>query len=200
MKSWILTGGAATGKSLAAQLIECLGDQELRRFSCDDAVGRAYHNPLVEAALVEVLGAQILRSEGGVDRGWIREFVLPDSAKRALLEGVLHPIVFDELEAARSRAMTEGANLFVAEVPLHYETGASVSADLIIVVAASRAVQVRRMMENRGLDEHSVHSFLNAQWPIEAKAERADVVIWNDGDIPALEAQVSKLSTYLRQS
>ena len=55
-------------------------------------------------------------------------------------------------------------------------------------------------MENRGLDEHSVHSFLNAQWPIEAKAERADVVIWNDGDIPALEVQVSKLSTYLRQS
>lgn len=200
MKSWVLTGGVATGKSLVGQLIERLLGLHLRRYSCDDAVVSAFEDPILLATLKDALGDRVLGAAGGVDRGWIREHVLPNAAKRARLESIVHPVVFSGLDVARGHARKEGANLFVAEVPLHYETGASVSADLIIVVAASRSVQVRRMMENRGLDEHSVHSFLDAQWPIEAKAERADVVIWNDGDIPALEAQVSKLSTYLRQS
>jgi dephospho-CoA kinase len=78
-------------------------------------------------------------------------------------------------------------------VPLHYEIGGTVSADLIIVVAASPEVQKRRLMERRGLDESIIEQMLRAQWPIEAKVERADVVIWNEGDLSALEAQVLTL-------
>lgn len=88
-------------------------------------------------------------------------------------------------------------NLFLAEVPLHYEIGATVSADFVIVVASSRSVQVRRMMEVRGLDEPTVHKFLDAQWPVEAKVERADIVIWNDGSPASLEAQVLTLASPL---
>jgi dephospho-CoA kinase len=49
------------------------------------------------------------------------------------------------------------------------------------------------MMENRGLDEQVVHTFLAAQWSIEAKAERADIVVWNDGGREALKAQLQML-------
>ncbi|MEZ5330351.1 MAG: dephospho-CoA kinase [Verrucomicrobiales bacterium] len=199
MNSWILTGGVATGKSSVWRTLGNLEIVGLQRFSCDDAAAAALQSAGVIAQLSEAFGP-CGWDGGAVDRAWIRANVLPVPEKRARLEAIVHPIVFAELEAARVAAERGGANLFVAEVPLHYETGASVSADLIIVVAASLSVQVRRMMENRGLDEQSVHSFLDAQWPIEAKAERADVVIWNDGDISALEAQVSQLSTYLRQS
>jgi len=48
-------------------------------------------------------------------------------------------------------------------------------------------------MESRGLDESIIEKMLRAQWPIEAKVEKADVVIWNDGDRAALEAQVLTL-------
>jgi len=87
-----------------------------------------------------------------------------------------------------------GAELFLAEVPLHYEIGITVTADLIIVVAASQTVQVRRLMERRGLEEPIIGQMLRSQWPIEAKVERADVVIWNDGDTAALEAQMLTLA------
>lgn len=89
-----------------------------------------------------------------------------------------------------------GKELFLAEVPLHYEIGETITADLVIVVAASRAMQVRRLMERRGLEEPIIEQILRSQWPIEAKVEKADVVIWNDGDEAALEAQVL---TLLRQ-
>ena len=91
-------------------------------------------------------------------------------------------------------------NLFLAEVPLHYETGDAVLADFVIVVASSRSVQVRRMMETRGLSEQTVQQFLDAQWPIEAKVERADAVIWNDGGTASLEAQVLTLASPLLQA
>jgi dephospho-CoA kinase len=39
---------------------------------------------------------------------------------------------------------------------------------------------------------------LGSQWSVEAKVERADVVIWNDGDRAALEAQVLTLAKQLR--
>ncbi len=199
MNSWILTGGVATGKSSVWRVLGDLQIAGLRRFSCDDAAAEALQSAGVIAQLSEAFGTGGVDG-GAVDRPWMRANVLPVPEKRARLEAIVHPLVFSRLESARIEAEREGANLFVAEVPLHYETGGSVSADLIIVVAASRSMQVRRMMENRGLNEHSVHSFLNAQWPIEAKAERADVVIWNDGDISALEAQVLNLTSHLRQS
>jgi dephospho-CoA kinase len=39
-----------------------------------------------------------------------------------------------------------------------------------------------------------IEQILRSQWPIEAKVERADVVIWNDGDIAALDAQLLTLT------
>lgn len=205
MKSWILTGGVATGKSSVLSHLGRFFTAGLRLFSSDEAVAASFADPGVGKLLTEAFGRQVWLGETGaaggtkVNRSWIREQILPDPKKKARLEAVIHPFVLSALESARKQAEEDGMNLFVAEVPLHYEIGGLVSADLIIVVAASRSVQVRRMMENRGLDEHAVHTFLNAQWPIEAKAERADVVIWNDGDIPALEAQVLLLASHPRQ-
>jgi dephospho-CoA kinase len=96
----------------------------------------------------------------------------------------------------QAQAVADGAELFLAEVPLHYEGREATVADLVIVVAASRTVQVRRLMERRGLEESFIEHMLRSQWPIEAKVEKADVVIWNDGDFSALEAQ---MLTFARQ-
>jgi transcription termination factor Rho len=86
-----------------------------------------------------------------------------------------------------------GAKVLVAEVPLYYETGAAVMADRVIVVAANRASQLARLQKSRGLNEAAAEEMFRLQLPIEAKAARADVVIWNDGSLEALEAQVSLL-------
>lgn len=150
--------------------------------------------------LVDVFGHSARTTSGEVNREWLRDVVLPEPALRQQLEGILHPPVLVALELARANAASAGMNLFLAEVPLHYEIGASVSADFVIVVASSRSVQVRRMMENRGLDEQTVQKFLDAQWPVEAKVERADAVIWNDGSLASLAAQVLTLASPLLQA
>ena len=169
-------------------------------FSADAAIGEQMKKQSIINRLVNAFGSLSLQAPGVVNRQWLREIVLPDVILRKQLEEILHPPVLAALESAREQATRSGMNLFLAEVPLHYEIGCTVSADFVIVVASSRSVQVRRMMETRNLDESTVQKFLEAQWPIEAKVERADAVIWNDGCLASLEAQVLTLASPLLQA
>jgi dephospho-CoA kinase len=200
LRNWIITGGVGCGKSSMVSLIkEICGERSVVIFSSDAAVTEILSRFDILASIQELFGPEAVNTNG-VCRQWLRAEVLPVPAKRAKLENLLHPLVLSHLETARDQARASGCNLFLAEVPLHYEIGATVSADFVIVVASSRSVQVRRMMEKRGLDEHTVQKFLQAQWPIEAKVERADAVIWNDGSLASLEAQVLTLASPLLQA
>ncbi|MDZ4289992.1 MAG: dephospho-CoA kinase [Prosthecobacter sp.] len=198
MQTWIITGGVACGKSSVCDALKAHGKGSVQYFSSDQQVQRLLDVPEIMDRLTETFGSEAVAGAGKdrrTDRDWLRRKIFADAGARRRLEEILHPGVLQALEAARNRArMDTPSNLFLAEVPLHYEIGSTVSADLVIVVAASQTVQVRRLMERRGLDESIIEQMLRAQWPIEAKVERADVVIWNDGDPAALDLQVLTLA------
>lgn len=201
MKSLVISGGVGTGKSTLLAGLLPLFLQKLGSFSSDKAVTELYEGNVFRRELSECFGQDVLKiDELGitrVDRRWLREMVLPDTSRRSKLDSLVHAYILRALEEARAKAKDQDAKVFVAEVPLHYEIGAVISADLVIVVAASRSMQVRRMMENRRLDEATTQAFLDAQLPIETKVEKADVVIWNDGDSSALESQTLLLANLL---
>lgn len=203
MKCAILSGGIGAGKTTVVGLLLLRLNAGVQWFLADECIKKAYVAPDQRLALIKAFGdlmrpdeRRAMRDDERGDRlrVWLRENVLPYGERRKRLESILHPYVLQALESVRQKW---AGNLLVAEVPLHYEIGEVISADLVIVVAASRSVQVRRMMENRGLDEATAQAFLNAQWPIEAKVEKADVVIWNDGDPSALECQTLLLANLL---
>lgn len=203
MKCAILSGGIAAGKTTVVGLLKSKLAAGVQWFLADECIKEAYARRDERRALINAFGGQMRLDErkaieddasGERLKMWLRESVLPSEERRRRLESILHPHVLHVLEGLRQKR--EG-NLLVAEVPLHYEIGETISADLVIVVAASRSVQVRRMMENRGLDEATTLAFLDAQWPIEAKVDKADMVIWNDGDPSALECQTLVLANLL---
>lgn len=201
MQTWIITGGIACGKTRVCEALSSHGKDHLRFFSADQQAQILLDDPLMMNQLSAAFGPESISGpDGKTDRAWLRQLVFSDSTARQKLENLLHPPVLAALEKARLDAQAEPSiNLFLAEVPLHYEIGSTVSADLVIVVAASQTVQVRRLKERRGLDESIIGQMLRSQWPIEAKVERADVVIWNDGDPSALESQVLTLARQNRQ-
>ncbi|MES2594157.1 MAG: dephospho-CoA kinase [Verrucomicrobiota bacterium] len=202
MISWIITGGVGCGKSSLTEKL-CALIPGTRRFSADESVGRILQLPAVHTALIKAFGPKVVVSREGVqevDRAVLREIVFQDEKARLTLEAITHPAVLADLEAERKASQDAGAELFLAEVPLYYEIGATVEADLIIVVAVRRTMQAMRLMERRGLDEAMIERILRSQWPIEAKVEGADTVIWNEGDLTALEAQALTLARQLRQA
>ena len=199
MKLWIVTGGIATGKS---QFCKCLQHRarpdELRLVSADEIVHQAYENPAVCMRIAEELGI-VPRSEhcGTALRKTVRDRIRAAPELRKTLEAILHPIVWEQRQIIADRAKAEGIKVLVAEIPLYYETGTALAADQVIVVAASRGVQVSRLQSKRALDALASQDMLAMQMPLEQKIERADVVIWNDGSVSALENQAHLL---LRQA
>jgi dephospho-CoA kinase len=201
MQTWIITGGIACGKTSVCESLVTHGQRRISFFSSDKQAQELLDHPHIMQQLAVAFGPEVRSGEGGrTNRSWLRQRVFNDPEARRKLEMLLHPGVLEALEKAKSQARQEpGINLFLAEVPLHYEIGATVSADLVIVVAASQAIQVRRLKERRGLDESIIAQMLRSQWPVDAKVEKADVVIWNDGAPSALESQVLTLARQNRQ-
>ncbi|MBV6501319.1 MAG: Dephospho-CoA kinase [Prosthecobacter sp.] len=204
MNSWIVTGGLGCGKSAVVSLLGRVGLAGLTAFSCDQEAGRLMQDASIMARLEGIFGPSVIEQDPSsadgrrVSRSWLRRMIFSDPAQRHALEEMMHPRILEALEMERVRVREGGGELFLAEVPLHYEIGGIVTADRVIVVAASRAVQIRRLMELRELDQGTAERMLGSQWSVEAKVERADVVIWNDGDRAALEAQVLTLAKQLR--
>lgn len=199
MKTWIITGGIGTGKSAFIEALRKAPGGALHFFSADEAVHHAYERREVRAAIARTLDlpATSVDDTGADFRVQVRSQVLAKQDKKRQIESILHPLVWKAFVEEGQKASSAGAKVLVAEVPLYYETSAAVAADCVITVAASRAMQLHRLQSHRSLDSKTCEDLLMMQLPLEQKIERADVVIWNDGSLSALEEQALML---LRQA
>ena len=57
-------------------------------------------------------------------------------------------------------------------------------------MVCERDLQIHRLMENRGLTEADSTALINVQMSLDKKAEKADYVLENSGNIQDLEKQV----------
>ena len=188
----VVTGGVACGKSHASKgLCGLLGEQALL-FSSDAVVHQLLDQPEVIKTVCGALGDRVSVDESGrLNRSALRELVLGNPVSREQLESVLHPLVFKRFEEIRRVAESGGGTkVLVAEVPLFYEVGSLPDADMVVVVAASPPTQIERMRLHRGLSESAAVALIGAQMATMDKVSHSDRVIWNDGGIDALDAQV----------
>ena len=135
--------------------------------------------------LVDAFGNTNLNPDGTVNRAALRALIFGNCQLKQRLESILHPLVFAAMKNAGASAMKRGAKVFVAEVPLFYETSPAFRPDLTVLVAARSGLQTQRIVNTRGLTAEIAASVIQAQLPLEDKIALADVVVWNEGD-PAL--------------
>jgi transcription termination factor Rho len=193
MRILALTGGIASGKSTVCRLLR----EAMPRiviFDCDAAVHRLLdEDPEVSELVREAFGETVAPPEGGIDRALLREKVFGDTAARSLLEKILHPRVREIFLESSARAAKEGAELLVADVPLLFEKGFDYGQEQVMVVASSRATQIRRLKARAGFDDTMIESILAAQMPAGEKIAKADIVLWNEGPQAVLRAQIRRL-------
>jgi dephospho-CoA kinase len=181
-----LTGGIATGKSLCLRRFAELGAPVIDA----DVVARSVVEPGTPAlvAIVDRFGAAILRGDGTLDRQALAGIVFTDPTARVELERIVHPAVFAAIERwfadqSRDPAASERDIVAIADVPLLYETGQTARFDRVVVTACRVDQQVARLMARDGLSEDKARSRLKAQWPIDIKRARADMVIDTSGRV-----------------
>jgi len=192
MQFWIITGGAASGKSRFCEMLARLQPGTLV-FSSDEEVHRCLASPEIAARVAALFGAGFVSADASIDRAKLRDLVFKDSGARRELERLLHPMVFAGMKAQLLAARAKAANLFLAEVPLFFESGGEVESDLTVVVAAQVQFQSQRIVDKRGLTDLAAARIIQAQLPLESKIALAGAVVWNEGDPRLLEMQAEFL-------
>jgi dephospho-CoA kinase len=177
-----LTGGLGAGKTEALRALERLGAATL---STDEITHDLLATDEVRDLLVRELGAEVA-PDGHIDRSAVASRVFGDEERTKWLEGVLWPRVGQRV--AQFRDAVEDAPAAVVEVPLLFESGMESVFDKTIAVIADESVRSERAAA-RG--HELVEARTERQLTQDEKAQRADFVVHNHGDLQELEAKLA---------
>ena len=181
-----LTGGIACGKSTVAAILRDRGVPVLDL----DQVARQIVEPGQPAQAEIAARWPEVVAEGRLDRRALGAKIVQDPAAKKELESITHPRIWLQME---QWIAAQTAPAVVIEAALMVETGSYLRYDRLIVVSASPDVQRRRLAAREGYDDATVERWLAAQLPLSEKERVATVVIRNDGDRAALEAEVARI-------
>lgn len=186
-----VTGGIATGKSSFCVALGGLTNATF--FDADTSAHElAQNDDAVRELIVAEFGPIAYTPNGDLNRALIRTMVFADAGKKRALEQILHPRIRRQwsLEAESRRHSTE---LFIADIPLLYETAGETLCDRVVVVACSRDVQLERLMQRSSLAQAEAEAMIAGQMPLAEKIRRADHVVWNNGPQAVLTEQARTL-------
>ncbi len=187
-----VTGGISTGKSTFARLLH--DRTGARLFDADQAArGLTESDPEVRQRLKEEFGDAIFSADGVLNRAALRSIVFTDSEKKRALEQILHPRIRRQWSTAAEDSRQSG-QLFLADIPLLYETEGESLCDRVVVVACSHEIQQQRLMARARLSADAALAMIESQMPLPQKISRADHLIWNNGPLTVLEAQAEILA------
>ncbi len=189
-----LTGGIGAGKSTALACLERLGAATI---SSDAVVHGLYLQPRVIEAVTGRFGADVAPADV-VDRGLLAKRAFATEADRAWLEQLLWPLVSEHVAVwrAEQERLRPQPRALVVEVPLLFEGGSESRYDATIAVVAPEPLRAQRAAA-RG--HHAVDERTARQLTQEEKSSRATYTVVNDGDVPALEAELSDILAMLER-
>lgn len=183
-----MTGGLASGKTSVCRLLANLGAYVV---SADEIVHQLLSpNTEVGQQVISLLGPEIISNQS-LNRTKIAEKVFSHPKQLQLLEQILHPAVLHEIEKQYLEAKKNvNSSLFVAEIPLLYESESEKYFDVVISLLADPEVCKKRFSEARSYSELEFDKRMQRQWDPEDKAIKADYVIVNNGSFEELKEQV----------
>ena len=182
-----VTGNIASGKSTVTGMLARKGatviDSDL---VYRELVGPG--QPLLHA-LAQRFGDGIIAADGSLNRPALGAIVFSDPAALADLDRLTHPAVIAEVDR-RVDAIAQG--IVVLDAVKLVESGHADRCDAVWVVTAEPEAQVQRLMIRNKLDAMEARRRVAAQPSLDAKLQRADLVIDNSGSIEVLQGKVDR--------
>jgi dephospho-CoA kinase len=192
-----LTGGLATGKSTVAAMFKQCGAVVIDA----DQLAREVVTPGKPAwkEIVNTFGTSALNPDRTINRQALGAIVFRRSAKRAALEGIIHPrVAREQKRLTREAARNNPKAVIIYDVPLLFEAGIDKRVATTIVVTADRETQIARLKKRNGLSRAEAIRRIKSQMPLSKKIRSADYVI--DGTLPLsrLRKQIAQLLNRFR--
>ena len=193
MKKIGLTGGIGSGKSTIAQAIKHIGYPV---YIADKEAARLMDShPDIRKDITERLGANCYTSEGHINKPVLAQIIFENKEALEEVNRIVHPRV---MEAFEQWAAMQSASLVFCETAILYESGLERYFDAVICVTAPEEVRVRRVMERDHCELKDVMARVRNQMDEDEKCQRANFVIYNDGEhmaVPQVLDVLHKLQT-----
>jgi dephospho-CoA kinase len=188
-----LTGGIGSGKSEVSRRLAAHGAVVIDA----DVAARAVVAPGTPglARVVEAFGAEVVGTDGALDRDRLGAIVFRDPASRTTLNAIVHPLVGQWMRAAERTAVDKAAGdlIIVHDVPLLAENRRAGDFDLVIVVDVPPELQLERLVGQRGMSPDQARARMAAQASRPQRLAVADLVIDNSGSLADLDHRVAEV-------
>jgi dephospho-CoA kinase len=183
-----LTGGIGSGKSTVSDMFSDLGVPVLDA----DVIAHALTAPGQPALqqITRIFGEDILDQSGQLKRKLLGNIVFSDKSLKLKLEGILHPLVFQEMDNMLENLDTAYC---ILSIPLLIETGATDRVDRVLVVDIPESQQLERVCKRDGISPEQAAKIINSQISRADRVRIADDIITNDGSLEQLAEKISFL-------
>lgn len=191
-----LTGGIATGKSTVASILASCGAEIIDA----DRIAREVVRKGTPAWLKirETFGDGVLLNGGELDRERLGAVIFSDHEKKELLNRIVHPAVYQEMDARLAEFEAKDAKVVVCDIPLLIETGMEKRFQEIILVYVPELLQLKRLMDRNGLSREDAVRKMRSQMPIEEKKAHATIIIDNSGSPEETSEKTLEVYEYLK--
>lgn len=191
MKRIVITGSISTGKSTVSNYLKALGYPLLDADTIARQVVAPHSQGLSE--LVKMFGDEILDSDGKLSREKLGEKIFTNSESKKQVNELLHPLIMAKMNQEIIKLQKEGESVVFLDIPLFYEMENPPKVDAVWLVYVPVAIQLKRLMKRNKIDEDTAKNLISNQLSIDEKAEWADAVIKNEGELEDTYQQVDKL-------
>ena len=192
MKVIGLTGSIGSGKSTVSCFFEELGAVVIDA----DQVSRQVVEPGSPALkeLTVTFGENILNPDGSLNRTLVAEIVFNSDEKRELLNSIIHPMIFNEINSTIGEYREKGTEIIILEAALILEKKGLIKLiDKLIVVSIDEETQKKRLGGRGDLSKEQIDARINSQLTNNEKIKHADYIIDNNQDLVNTREQVRKL-------
>ncbi len=191
MKIIGLTGGIGTGKSTVSRFLVEMGAVVI---NTDEVAHEALQSDIeLQQEIAADFGDQILTAEGRIDRKGLGEIVFTNPYALARLNRIMHPRLYETVQAQLENYRQQQAEVIILEVPLLIEAGWTSLVDEVWITVAPEATVLKRLQRQVGLSAKQALARIRSQMPTQERIKHADVVIDTDCRLDELKARAAQL-------
>jgi dephospho-CoA kinase len=169
-----LTGGIASGKSTVANYFRQLN---IPVIDSDLIVRKLWKENINMVHEIEASFGFTIRTKA--DRSKLSRLIFKDEQKRQMLNHIVHPYVFDQIEKEKKEYTNK--KWIVIDMPLLIEVNYQNQVDYVCVVYVDYETQLSRLVLRDLITVNSAKRKMAAQLCLNEKAKKADFVVDNRG-------------------
>lgn len=187
-----ITGGIGSGKSTLSKL---LLDEGFRVYNTDDEARRLQNeSSTIRNKLIELFGNEVYNAHG-LNRKYLANIVFNQPELLLKLNSIVHPAVKDDFVNWAKQYSSE-KYLFL-ECAILFEGKFDSLVDKIVLVTASEAIRVERVMKRDQSTEEQVKARIRNQMSDDEKLKHADYILSTDDNqdmYPKMKYLISQLN------